>query len=218
MDIEILLSDAASCAKQAGESRYARIQVRRMAEPRRIPPRPFEPIEYHLGADDHVVWVNDAWRFFADENQAPLTTREPVGARLWDLVRDGPTRHLYSPMFERVRAAGISIAIDFRCDAPPVRRFLVLTITRREGGRLVLRVTAARLEARQPVPLLDLRTPRDERLVTMCSWCKRVAVGGSHWVDVEEAVTALGLFQARTVPAVTHGICDTCAARLGRPA
>jgi hypothetical protein len=186
-----------------------------MTEPRRPSPLSFEPVEYHLDGDDRVVWVNDAWRFFADENQAPLTTREPVGARLWDLVSDGPTRHLYSAMFERVRASGDPITIDFRCDAPHVRRFLVLTIARREGPRLVLRVTATRLEGREPVPVLDVRARRDERFVTMCSWCKRVTVAGGHWADVEEAAAALGLFRSPTMPVVTHGICEACATRLG---
>ena len=43
----------------------------------------------------------------------------------------------------------------------------------------------------------------------MCGWCDRFLVDG-EWVEVEEAVTRLGLFQLPQMPAIGHGVCPDC--------
>ncbi|HVY72111.1 MAG TPA: hypothetical protein VHH73_19410, partial [Verrucomicrobiae bacterium] len=45
-------------------------------------------------------------------------------------------------------------------------------------------------------------------LVKVCSWCKRVAT--PKWVQAEQAVAKLGLFELEPPPGITHGICDDC--------
>ena len=174
----------------------------------------FEPVEYHLDADDRFVWVNDAWRFFADANDAPLETREPIGRPIWDFVTNPETHHLYMAMFAKVRQWGQPITVEFRCDAPTSRRELALTMSRRGPSGLALRVDALTIDAREPVALLDVRAARDARMLTMCGWCKKVALEAHRWVEVEEAVTALELFRAPTLPGITHGICPTCRLRV----
>lgn len=174
----------------------------------------FEPVEYHLDADDRFVWVNDAWRFFADENDAPLETREPLGRPIWDFVTNPETRHLYMHMFAKVRQWGRPITVEFRCDAPACRRVLSLTMSRRGPAGLALRVEALALDPREPVALIDARAARDHRLLTMCGWCKKVRLEERGWVDVEVAVAELSLFHAPALPRITHGICPACLARV----
>jgi hypothetical protein len=43
----------------------------------------------------------------------------------------------------------------------------------------------------------------------MCGWCDRFLVDG-EWVEVEEAVARLGLFQLPEMPAISHGVCPDC--------
>ena len=174
----------------------------------------FEPVEYHLDGDDRIGWVNDAWRFFADANGAPLETREPLGRPLWDFVTNPETRHLYGAMFAKARRTGRPITVEFRCDAPTCRRAMALTMTRRGPTGLALRVETLHLEPREPVRLLDVTLGRDARMLSMCGWCKKVALADDRWVEVEDAVAELGLFHAPSLPGITHGICPACVARV----
>ena len=48
----------------------------------------------------------------------------------------------------------------------------------------------------------------------MCGWCKRVAVPPDRWLEVEEAVAALALFDEPRPPQLTHGVCEECSSRL----
>jgi hypothetical protein len=65
-------------------------------------------------------------------------------------------------------------------------------------------------EPREPVALLDPVAVRSDELVKICSWCKRVQLDHSEWVEVEEAVARLGLFHANQLPGLTHGMCPSC--------
>ena len=56
--------------------------------------------------------------------------------------------------------------------------------------------------------------PREESFVTMCGWCKRVAVSPRRWLEVEEAIAALALFDEPRPPQLTHGVCEECSESL----
>jgi hypothetical protein len=49
-----------------------------------------------------------------------------------------------------------------------------------------------------------------ERIMRMCSWCKRVRLPDGEWVEVERAIDMLGVFADTPVSGVTHGICVSC--------
>jgi len=40
--------------------------------------------------------------------------------------------------------------------------------------------------------------------------CKRIALSGNEWVEVEVAVQELELFQKSVMPGFTHGVCQDC--------
>lgn len=50
--------------------------------------------------------------------------------------------------------------------------------------------------------------PEPGGMVRMCSWCKRVLL--DDWVEIDEAVRRLGLFELEQPPRVTHTICREC--------
>ena len=70
-----------------------------------------------------------------------------------------------------------------------------------------------REEPRETVPLLDEAVSRNDACIRMCSWCKNVAVD-EGWVEVEEAVARLRLFETDVLPQITHGVCDACSRRI----
>jgi hypothetical protein len=43
----------------------------------------------------------------------------------------------------------------------------------------------------------------------MCSFCKQVACAG-NWVEIEEAVAHMRLFEDNNPPRVSHGACPSC--------
>jgi hypothetical protein len=83
---------------------------------------------------------------------------------------------------------------------------------RRSGRTLAL---PFRCEQRPHQPLLELGRPRGDRTITMCSWCDRFEVGHT-WMEVEEAVSMLGLTGGCELPAIGYALCDRCGGILER--
>jgi hypothetical protein len=118
-------------------------------------------------------------------------------------------------LLRRVRGELGSVDLRFRCDGPAVRREMDIRISANASGRFVF--FAARLRAEEPrevfQPLLAAPTPRSAETVTMCGWCDRFLVD-DEWVEVEEAVSRLGLFELPRMPAIGHGVCPDCSEML----
>jgi len=114
-------------------------------------------------------------------------------------------------LLRRVRGELRSVDLPFRCDGPGVRREMDIHIAAQSSGRFVLFSARLRAEDRRKEfqPLLAARTPRSQRTLTMCGWCDRFLVG-DEWVEVEEAVARLGLFELPEMPAIGHGVCPDC--------
>ncbi len=170
---------------------------------------------YHLNATDEICCVNEEWTSFAEANRGEtLMPGDIVGRSLWEFVGDIDTRHIYRIMHERVRTRRARVQLRFRCDAPQLRRLLELSISPGDDEGLTYRVRTVEQQDRAPVSLLDPLRPRSESFVTMCGWCKRVAVPPRDWLEVEDAILALQLFAEPHPPQLTHGICDECKQRL----
>jgi len=168
-------------------------------------------IVYHLNAQDEILSVNEEWLLFAGANEGELLfPPEVVGRRLWDFIDDLETRHIYQLLHERVRTRGEPVRLSLRCDAPERRRLLELSISPASDQGLTYCVTPVSQEDRDPVALLDPHRPHSASFVTMCGWCKRVAVPPRGWLEVEEAMAALSFFSEPPLPQLTHGICDVC--------
>lgn len=165
---------------------------------------------YELDSDDRIVWVNQGWTTFAQENEGHALVHENViDQSLWGFLTDSETRYLYQLMLARVRT-GQAIHVRLRCDAPSYRRMIELHITAPTAGRVRLTSVVSADEQRPAVRLLQARDDRREELLLMCSWCSKIQLPDDVWVEVEEAIEQLQLFAAPRLPKLTHGICETC--------
>jgi hypothetical protein len=167
---------------------------------------------YTIDADDVFVYVGKGWEAAARISDAPWI-EAPLGSSFWSAVDGLEAQLLWQKLLVRARETGRELRFRYRCDLPARRRTFEISFSagRDDSIAFVNRfVTGA---VRDPVPILDRRTPRTDGLVRMCSWCGRLAVDGA-WLEVEEAVDRLGLFTADALPALTHGICDECYARI----
>jgi hypothetical protein len=173
-------------------------------------------IVYRIDAQGRVAYVSEAWDAFAVDNDAPeLRASAVLGRPLAEFISDPETRHIVDSLVRRAGESGRTLQVSFRCDAPHERRRLQMTVTPLEDGGTEFRTRPQRLDLRPDSPLLNRQTSRTGDLLTMCSWCNRVRVGG-NWDEIEVAVDRLALLEAPALPGLTHGICEECSDQLMR--
>jgi len=168
---------------------------------------------YRLNDRDEFVFVNEAWNEFASANGgdalvAPLL----LGRPLWGFITDATTRQLYHDLLKRVRS-GRPVQFQFRCDTPSLRRLLEMDVAVAPGGTTEFRTRVISEELREYQALLEPDRLTSDEFLHMCAWCKQVDIG-AEWVEVEEAVALLRLFEQPLLPQLTHGICQACYAKM----
>lgn len=164
---------------------------------------------YELDYALNLVAADEAFATFALANEAPeLKPPRCLGRPVLSYVADSTTAHLYRQLFERVRLTSRQVTFPIRCDSPSLRRYLELCIAPRTGG-FRIETTVTRIELREELALLDAGRVTDGTLLRMCSWCKKVDADGA-WLEVEDAVEALGLFHRTPLPGLSHGMCESC--------
>jgi hypothetical protein len=164
---------------------------------------------YRVDAQDRITFVDANWLAFATENGLPTLTADAVtGKVLWDFISDPTSRQFYKIFAGKARETGDIIAVPFRCDGPAQRRFMKMFIVPQPDGGLEFRSVLEREEARSQVTLFDANVPRNGNFISVCSWCRRTKV--SDWMEAEEAVRELQLFNRTRLPQISHGICPDC--------
>lgn len=167
-------------------------------------------IVYRVNHQDEITYVNEAWlQFAACNNGLHLLLDDVLQRPLWDFITDVTTRQLYRDALQRARA-GRPIRFHFRCDAPDLRRWLEMRIAMADEGDIEFQTRLIDAEPRPAVSLLSPLARRTDDPLKICGWCKKVALEGGAWVEVEEAVEQLGLFDAVVLPLLSHGICEPC--------
>ncbi len=161
--------------------------------------------------DDRIIFVNEHWLAFARENGTEeLLEKSLLGQNLWQHICDDTTTHLYHTMITSAREEGHYFTIPFRCDSPDCRRFMEMKIIPSDNGAVTLESKVVKLESREHVKLLDSDIERSDKLIQMCSYCKKVLAADSNWYEVEQAIALLDLFAEDKPPQITHTICPAC--------
>jgi len=181
-------------------------------EPRRVASQ----VVYRLGADDRIIGVGAQWLAFARANGAPSLTPDAVcGRPVFDFVEGMEVRSIYRALFETVRARRRPVSIPLRCDSPDRRRLLRLDVRPVRDRELEIEGTLLRDEPRARAGGQGAALPAPRLLLELCSFCKRVAVPGRGWVELEDlGPAALALAAGRT-PELRQSICEPCASELG---
>ncbi|WP_455210424.1 hypothetical protein [Kaarinaea lacus] len=169
-------------------------------------------IVYYVDRNNNLIDANEHWDEFALANNAPHLARDSVYQRpLFDLMTDPQCNHLYKLLIERTRHIRHPISFEYRCDSPALRRFMHMEMSHQASNDGVcFKSTILRQESRAPIALLDLHSQRSSESLIICSWCKKLKVSENQWVEIEEAITRLGLFNAEYLPQLSHGICPSC--------
>ena len=172
------------------------------------------------------------WVQFAAENAVPwLTADAVVGTSLFDAIHSDPVRDAYRRLHDAVASGRRTETVfEYRCDAPLAERHMHMAISavRGEDGVIAVLYQSQMLAEvrRLPLPLLSAehrvslqRPAPPERIVTLCSFCQRVAwppgvdPARRRWISAAEFYRRGGPADA----AVSDGICPPCMKRLVTP-
>lgn len=165
-------------------------------------------VRYRIDSQDRIRSVNSAWMRFAVENDAAHLATQVVGSALWDHIHGAEVEMVYRHLLDRVRREARSWTFPFRCDSSEARRFLDMTVTPLPQREIEFQCRLIREEPRTEARILSPKVPRSSQWLTLCAWCLRVKV--ADWLELDHAIKALGLFEQRVMPQVTHGLCDRC--------
>ena len=166
---------------------------------------------YRLDAADVIEFVDRWWLAFARENNAgELIEPAVVGRKLWDFISDDPTEELYRELHDRVRTLGRPIEVPFRCDSPTLQRFMQLTISKLDEGRLMYESTLIQTKIQHRLSALDPNKEKSEAVLTMCSFCKRALMEPSGWLELENISLKLRMYEQQKVPALLYTVCPDC--------
>ncbi len=175
-----------------------------------------EPVVIHLDLDDRIVFVNEAFDRFARANGAPELAGGAVLDRpLWEFVTGDEVRQLTRVLLARARSGHPIERVPYRCDSPTLRRYMQMTFEPLPRDRLAITSFERHIEPRPANPLLRQEPATEGTPLRMCSWCRRVDLGGDYWVEAEEAILILKLFEADHPPPIAHTICPDDMERLG---
>jgi len=168
-------------------------------------------VTYYIDKENRLTFVDDKWYEFALDNKAAQLTRPVVvNKSLFSFISDESTIHLYKMLIERIRKEQETLGFAFRCDSPDRRRFMEMVLFPLSNNSVGFRSCIIKEELRKTVALLDAGGVRSGDLLKICSWCKKIELDHSVWVEVEQAVESLGLFNVVKLPYLTHGMCPSC--------
>lgn len=172
----------------------------------------YEEYIYVLDSNDIIVFTSDNWTAFAENNQAgdSCSADKVLNRPIWQFISGDETKHLYEIIMNKVRESKTRVSFPFRCDSPDKRRYLELLITPVGNDGLEFTSKIVREEERKAVVLLDSSIARSSSTIKMCCICKHVRLSDGLWVEVEDAVVRMQLFDNNSLPAISHVHCSSC--------
>lgn len=169
-----------------------------------------EPVAYEIDAADRIeIPHRTGFDAFAAENGQPGLADRVQGTTLWQHIRGAEVSAIYRALVKSCRLDRCPRAFPFRCDSPAAERHLTMRMRSPDGRRVEFSTHVEREVAREPLVLLDMTTPRNDRMIVSCAWCHAVAIGPA-WAPLERAVEELGLFGSAPMPMISHGVCPDC--------
>lgn len=165
---------------------------------------------YRLDASDAITFVNDDWRRFARENEAPeLDHNNILGKSLWTFIAGEEIQALYRRVFHHLRVHRSEFMVPFRCDSPTTIRNMHLTLRPLAFGGIECEGKMISSEKRAPLAIYSRCADHSEEQIAVCGLCRRLWMDDT-WVDVSSAVVRSRLFCVEPVPRLNESVCPAC--------
>jgi hypothetical protein len=167
-------------------------------------------IIYRINLRDEILFVNDIWnQVVSAHSDSSLLEQNILGRAIWEFINDNLTRDFYKEIIQSVRR-NKPARFNFRCDSPSTRRLMEMDITRQTNEQVQFESKIIRAEKRPFQRMLDSGALRSDKIIISCSWCKKVNIEKDIWLEIEDAVSAMGIFENAKLPNISHGICKEC--------
>lgn len=154
-----------------------------------------------------------------------------IGTSLFSIVQGDEVRNGYRVLHQAVcSGGGEALGFTYRCDAPDIERRMYMSLSRiahASATTAVLYQSIVISETPRPsMPLFAFeargtgRSVAADRIVSLCSYCQRVAAPVAEAAAEEEWIEAVEFYRrgGRSDVFVSHGICDACFVRIVEPA
>lgn len=168
--------------------------------------------DFILDSGNLIREVGGDWDRFALKNGAPeLTGVHIIGRSLLDFVTGNVTRQFLLALLHVVREDRSSIELEYRCDSPLLRRYMLMQVSRAEDGNLRFQHSVLRIEPRDRVVSFKVAPQRGRDTHVRCSMCNRIKALGD-WVEPD--IMIRNQKSQNDELAVIYGICESCKAEL----
>lgn len=163
-------------------------------------------IEYLLDQDNVIITIVGPWQDFAEGNGGKqLSIDAVIGQPLLHFISGKVTKQCWLDVFCRVREQQRPVSIEYRCDAPDLKRFMCMRIVPEQQGQLRLINQLLRQEPVAKVIKIQCAPQRTKHSCMRCSICNRISQAGA-WQEADEHKynpQQASLF-------VTYGVCPDC--------
>ncbi len=167
-------------------------------------------VTYRINERDEITSVNDDWcRYASEHGWENVSPDNAINMPIYHYITDTTTSIIYENLFKRVRG-GSTVRYTFNCESSSHRRKMEMTVTAL-GNRGGVEIKA-RMLSKQARILQNINTEatyQQEKFMRACGWCYRIDMNGK-WLDIEVAVSKLGIYEFSRLPKLTHGICKDC--------
>lgn len=169
-------------------------------------------IVYSIDRHDVLTNIGDGWTEFADENDGVdvLYPNSVIGKSLWDFVKGLSLRQIYQEIVRDVRGNDRTVAFDYRCDSPSLKRFMRMEITgQSHSSNVTFLSRTIRIEAKEHI-LKVAAAHRGHFQMTRCSICNLVKLPNEQWDELEIALTEFDLLANDREVRFAWGVCPIC--------
>ncbi len=166
---------------------------------------------YIINRENRIESVDDGWESFAEKNHGEELINERVVSRdISKVIACTRCQELYDMLIESIRVKQKAIHFPFRCDSPEARRYMTMEMAPLHQEKILFTSYLEKEYRRTPLALLDIMTARSDEIIMICSWCKRIRAEKDIWLEAEEAVEKMLLFNRSPLPQLSHGVCPSC--------
>ena len=167
-------------------------------------------ITYQINHRDEIISVNEDWcRYASDYGWEGISPDTVLHRPIHNYITDTTTSRLYQYLFKRVRE-GSTVRYQFNCECISHHRLMEMTVmSLGSAGDVELKARLLTKHERKRQPPDTSISPSENEFLRACGWCYRIDMGGI-WIEVEDAVAKMGVFEFSRLPKLTHGICKSC--------
>lgn len=168
-----------------------------------------QPIVCIINPDNIVIDVNQAWDYFALQNNCPESTRIGVLEKsILDAVSGKVTKQYWRDLLARAWLSTQPLKIDYRCDSPDTKRWMQMELCRLEDGNMRISHIQLASEKRTPAIHFKLASQRSSSTHIRCSICNRLKEN-DHWHEAETLIKTGNNAGSVYLP-VIYGVCTDC--------